>query len=224
MAIMGIIERKEKEKLIRKNDIICAAEKIFIEKGFESTTMDDIAKEAEFTKKTLYSYFKSKEELYYETMLKGFKIINSMWDEKLIKISKKTESEKIKAIGMIFIDFRYQHPGYFKAIMDYQNKEYDFDVDNKGTIIEQCYEEGQYSLEIIKKCVIKGIETGEFSSEIDPVITVFTLWSYIMGLIGLIDKKEKYINNYYNKTTSEIVEGSFEIIINSIKNHGHKKE
>jgi AcrR family transcriptional regulator len=215
--IMGIVERKEKEKLIRKNDIINAAEKVFFQKGFEYATMEDIAKEAEFTKKTLYSYFNSKEELYYEIMLKGFKVINSMCDDELNKISDETESEKIKSIGMIFIDFKYDYPGYFKAIMDYQNKQYDFDESSKATIIGQCYEEGQHSLDIIKECIIRGIEKGEFSNKLDPVITVFTLWASLMGLIGLIDKKEKYINNYYNKTISEIVEGSFQIIINSIK-------
>ena len=74
---MGIIERKEKERLIRKNDMINAAERVFFKKGFENSTMDDIAKEAEFTKKTIYSYFKSKEELYYEIMLLGFKALNA---------------------------------------------------------------------------------------------------------------------------------------------------
>lgn len=215
---MGITERKEKERLIRKNDIINAAEKIFFEKGFESATMDDIAKEAEFTKKTLYSYFSSKEELYFEIMVKGYKIINGTLDEKLNKISDEKESEKIKTVGIAFIDFKHQYPGFFKAIMDYQNKEYDFQEGNENSIIKQCYEAGQHSYEILKECVIKGIKTGEFSSKVDPETAVFTLWSYAIGLIGLIDKKEEYIKNYYSKTVTEVVEGSFEIIINSIKN------
>ena len=53
---MGTLERKEREKLARKIEIVNAAERVFFEKGFENSTMDDIAKEAEFTKKTLYSY------------------------------------------------------------------------------------------------------------------------------------------------------------------------
>lgn len=215
---MGMTERKEKEKLIRRNDIINAAEKVFFEKDFEHATMDDIAKEVEYTKKTLYSYFKSKEELYYEIMLRGYNTINAMCDEKLNEICSKPESEKIRAIGIVFINFRHQYPGYFKAIMDYENREDDFQKNNESAIIAQCYEEGQHSFNIIKECVIKGIENGEFSNKIDPVTTVFTLWSYLMGIVSLINKKERYINNYYNKTISEIVEGSFEIIINSIKN------
>lgn len=215
---MGITERKEKERLIRKNDIINAAEKVFFEKGFESATMDDIAKEAEFTKKTLYSYFKSKEELYFEIMLRGYKIINSVLDEKLKEAASEKESKKIKVVGIAFINFKHQYPGYFKAIMDYQNREYDFREGSDNSVIKRCYEAGQHSYKILKECVIRGIKTGEFSNKVDPEIVIFTLWSYVMGLIGLLDKKEEYIKNYYSKTITELTEGSFEIIINSIKN------
>lgn len=216
---MGILERKEKEKQIRKNDIINSAEKVFIDKGFENSTMDDIAKEAEFTKKTIYSYFKSKEELYYEIMLKGFRIANEMLKEKISEISNETESEKIKNIGMCFIEFKGKYPVYFKAIMDYQNKEEDFHGGNELTIVGECYAEGEVTIDILKECVTRGIKTGEFSNKIDPMVTVFTLWSHLMGVIWLIDKKEKYINNSYNKTISELIEISFGLVINSIRNN-----
>ena len=35
---MGVTERKEKEHLIRKNHMVNAAEKIFLQKGFERST------------------------------------------------------------------------------------------------------------------------------------------------------------------------------------------
>ena len=57
---MGIQERKEREKLQRREDIIDAAEKVFFKKDLDSATMDDVANEAELSKGTLYIYFKSK--------------------------------------------------------------------------------------------------------------------------------------------------------------------
>ncbi|MEO8168159.1 MAG: helix-turn-helix domain-containing protein, partial [bacterium] len=60
---MGIIERKEREKEHRREDIIAAAQKIFFEKGLPSATMDEIAEAAELSKGTLYLYYKSKEDL-----------------------------------------------------------------------------------------------------------------------------------------------------------------
>jgi len=61
---MGIQERKERERERRRQQIIVAAKRVFTEKGFNKTTMEDIAKEAELSPGTLYLYFKNKDELY----------------------------------------------------------------------------------------------------------------------------------------------------------------
>ncbi|MGF7118617.1 TetR/AcrR family transcriptional regulator [Methanobacterium oryzae] len=50
-------------KEIAKNRIIQAAIKIFSKKGFHKSTMDEIAGEVGVSKATLYTYFKSKEEI-----------------------------------------------------------------------------------------------------------------------------------------------------------------
>jgi len=53
---MGISERNEKGKQIRRNDIIDAAEKVFFSNGYDAATMGDVAKEAEFSKRTVYIF------------------------------------------------------------------------------------------------------------------------------------------------------------------------
>ena len=57
--------RKEKEKETREAEIINAAERLFYKHGFDDVSMDNIAKESEFTKRTLYQYFEHKEDLYF---------------------------------------------------------------------------------------------------------------------------------------------------------------
>lgn len=61
---MGIPERKEREKEARRRQIQQAANELFLHKGFNSTTMEDIANKAELSPGTIYQYFKNKEELY----------------------------------------------------------------------------------------------------------------------------------------------------------------
>jgi AcrR family transcriptional regulator len=51
-------------KEVARTRIIQAATKIFSEKGYQDTSMDDIAKEIGVTKATLYSYFDSKKDIY----------------------------------------------------------------------------------------------------------------------------------------------------------------
>ena len=194
-----------------------AAERVFFKKGFESATMDDIAKEAEFTKKTIYSYFRSKEELYFEIMLLGYKALNALYDETISENIELSEIEKIKKLGRTFVQFSKTYPGYFKAIVDYENKDFDFQTKDPDSVINKCYVAGEYFFKLLNDCIIKGMKKGEILNDIDSVTVCLMLWSTILGFIGLINKKEKYINAYYNKGIEELMEDGFEILFRSIK-------
>ncbi len=58
-------KRRQIDKFRRRCDIIEAAKRIFFSRGYTGATMDDIAEAAGLTKPTLYSYFKTKDDLYY---------------------------------------------------------------------------------------------------------------------------------------------------------------
>lgn len=60
------LQRKERERLAKRAEIISAARKVFATKGYEHATLDEIAELAEFAKGTLYNYFDSKETLFRE--------------------------------------------------------------------------------------------------------------------------------------------------------------
>lgn len=70
-STMETESRRDREKKVREGEIIQAAELIFRQKGYEETSMDDIAREAQFTKRTLYQYFESKENLLFAVLQKG---------------------------------------------------------------------------------------------------------------------------------------------------------
>lgn len=52
----------------RKQEMIDTAMKLFAQKGYEATTMTDIAKEMNVVSGLCYRYFKSKEALYHEAL------------------------------------------------------------------------------------------------------------------------------------------------------------
>ena len=66
---MATEDRQERERQQRRLGIMKAAEQVFLAKGFDSATMDEIAVAAEFTKRTVYSYFASKDDLQAAVML-----------------------------------------------------------------------------------------------------------------------------------------------------------
>jgi AcrR family transcriptional regulator len=60
---MGVSERREREKAKRRAAIVDAAEQVFIRDGYDASTMERVAAEAEISKGTVYLYFESKDDL-----------------------------------------------------------------------------------------------------------------------------------------------------------------
>jgi AcrR family transcriptional regulator len=64
--------RSERERAARRADIVSAADRVFREKGYHEASMDAIAEAAGFTKRTLYQYFDTKEDLYFAVLAEIF--------------------------------------------------------------------------------------------------------------------------------------------------------
>jgi AcrR family transcriptional regulator len=109
---MSIKELKEREKEQRREYIIDAAEKQFFSKGYDNVSMNDIAEAVEMNKATLYLYFKNKDALYFAIVLRGVRIMNEMFRQRIAK--EKTGIDRIKATGEAYLEFNRQYPDYNK--------------------------------------------------------------------------------------------------------------
>ncbi len=212
---MGSKERKEREKKIRQNDIVDAAERVFFAKGFEKATMDDVAGEAEFSKRTLYVYFTSKEQLYLTIMLRAFITLNNLIKKNMIEKTAQNGLDKLRIIMESWLELNQKFPDYFKAIHFYENREVDFQ--NPDEITRALYEEGEKSFQLTVKTIEEGKLDHSIREDIDVVSTVIILWEMIIGLNTIITKKEKYIRNYYKKTAPELVKETYQFIRRSLK-------
>jgi AcrR family transcriptional regulator len=62
----------------KKEEILEAASRVFAEKEFHEGLIDDVAALAGVGKGTVYRYFRTKEELYFETLLQAFDDLSAM--------------------------------------------------------------------------------------------------------------------------------------------------
>ena len=214
---MGINERKEKEKEIRRNDIIEAAERIFFTKGYDNATMDDVAKEAEFSKRTIYVYFNSKEQIYFEIMTKGYKLLISMLKDDSQKEKACNAIEELRQISLTLYKFSKEYPEYFKAIMEYENGELDFQKGIPDNSREKCYALGEEILGYLTRALQKGIEENLIRSDLDAVKTALVLWACMIGVFNTAKKKKNYIENYHSTTPEELISSAIQLIIRSIQ-------
>ena len=63
MLFLDLMSRRDAERETRRRFILDAARALFEEKGVENTRMDDIAVAADYTRRTLYAYFKSRDDI-----------------------------------------------------------------------------------------------------------------------------------------------------------------
>ena len=59
------LSRKEREAAWRKSEIVEAARRLFASKGFEATSLQEIAEASEFSVGALYNFFENKEDIYF---------------------------------------------------------------------------------------------------------------------------------------------------------------
>jgi AcrR family transcriptional regulator len=94
MATIQPIPRRERERLMRRKEIIDAAREVFARKGFNEATLDDVAERAEFGKGTLYNYFPNKEALFLSVIEDCFETMKGIAEEAFA--ADMTFSEKVE--------------------------------------------------------------------------------------------------------------------------------
>ncbi len=77
------LSRRAKERMKRREYILDVALALFSRKGFHNVSMHEIAKESEFAIGTLYTFFKSKEELYRSILLQKAQDFHCKVDQSL---------------------------------------------------------------------------------------------------------------------------------------------
>ena len=211
---MGVKDRSAKVRAFRREGIVDAAERTFFSKGFAATTMDDVAREAEYTKKTLYSYFAGKDELYDAIMLRGFETLNTLFDRVLLERREAKGFDQLDSLGRAYITFIEEHAEYFEAIALYESRREESGV--SSALAGAMAAEGNRSSELLIGCVRRGIEDGSISGELDPVRTAFALYAWMLGMGNLILRKRKYIEGSFNCKAEDIIGEMFRLIPHGI--------
>ncbi|TSA25658.1 MAG: TetR/AcrR family transcriptional regulator [Bacteroidetes bacterium] len=183
---MGIAERKEREKEQRRQAIIDAAEKVFFTKGYDSSTMDDIAEAAELSKGTLYLYFQSKDELHFEIMDRGNEILMGFMEKAIDP--EKSGRENLRFLGEAFVEFSNRYPEYFQAMMFFQSRDVVQQKLNEQKLKK--FIEGRSSISLLNAMVTKGIADGSVRNDLPVSHLTTLLWSQMMGILVMYSTKK----------------------------------
>lgn len=169
-----------------KEKILHNATEMFLNLGFKSVTMDDIAKNAGISKKTIYAHFSNKTDLVgavtdllFETVCVGIDLIHEQQQNPIIELF------EIKKFVLGHLKDEKSSPQY--QLQKYYPKIY-------TTLKQKQFEEMQ---ELIKENLDKGIHQGLYRNSVD---IDFIARIYFHGMIGIKDKDLFPLQNYSMNT------------------------
>ncbi|GAB6189284.1 hypothetical protein JCM30566_10230 [Marinitoga arctica] len=209
-------EEHNKEKVLKKKmKIKNVAKKIFFEKGYENTSMNEIAKKSKVAKGTLYLYFSSKKDLFFSLVLDGLNIL-----ENLIKANikySKTGLDKVLDMGRVYIKFYREYPEYYSFIIKYETEKADLDAE-EPTVINS-YEKSEKIFDILKLLILKGINDGSIRNDMDIDKMAMLLWLQTIGVVQQFELRKKLYENWDEDfPASEILDFYIEFMEKSLKN------
>ncbi|HPO49909.1 MAG TPA: TetR/AcrR family transcriptional regulator [Spirochaetota bacterium] len=208
-----ITERLQREKERKRQEIIDAAEKLFFKEGFKETSMDEIAKKAEFSKRTVYKYFDSKEELYSAIALRGVELFHKVIEESAA--GEKNGFGKLSSIANSLIKLKNDNLNYTKVIIYFLSQA----LYNNSNLenIQNCRDMVVNIKILVNKFIKQGIEDGSIKKDIDISRTVMSFQTILVGMYMINDN----IFNYFttdNITFNDIFEYNINLMLNIIKN------
>ncbi len=181
---MGTAERRQRERERKEREIIEAARELFFKKGYDSTSVDEVAERLELSKGTIYLYFANKEEIYYAVARDGLLIARDMFEKALSGPG--NGLERLTAIGQAYIEFWTTQPEYRRL---FHNSKLKTLPQLSGPRGEDFVRAGADINGLMLEAIRQGMEDGSIRQDVRPELLAFVGSSMVDGILDRLEKR-----------------------------------
>src|SRR5207248_1372887 len=172
---MGIRERQERAREAVRRAILDAARELFVSEGYTNVSIRKIAERIEYSPAAIYSYFPSKDDIFFELAEEGFRILSDPARAERADFAALAPLDRIRAMFWRLYEFSRDHPQYFALMF----------VDRDVPRITREYERFAFVRDMkarlaaqIQEC----IATNDIPATMNPAVAVRVL---TMGILGV---------------------------------------
>ena len=175
---MGTKERQERDRLRTRQSILDAARDLFVAEGYRNVSMRKIAERIEYSAAAIYSYFPSKDDIFFALAEEGFRMLADRASDAVQDIA--DPLDRLRAGLQAFYAFSKTSPEYFDLMF----------VDRSVPSLNQDFQRFEFFQQTTARAegdVRACIERGQFSRALDPAAALHVLWVATLGAatIGL---------------------------------------
>lgn len=206
--------RMERKRDERKDAIAAAAEGLFLSKGYLNTSMNDIAEAADLTKKTLYAYFSSKEDIYYAIVARWYG--NLLEDVVRVSGSGGTAYERVLAGCDAYARLYRKNPVLFALMNDLEKVRR---TANEGSLVQK------KRLAAVKKELFarmsalfdEGKRDGSIRGDLPTQTLVASFIFDLTGFFYILSSNGMGFTRYFKINMNDFVATSVGLIAESLK-------
>lgn len=169
---MGIKERQDRERQAVRRAILNAARELFVTEGYRNVSIRKVAEKIEYSPAALYSYFASKDEIFFALAEEGFLLM-----ARALRDCCEPGDEPIEAVRKLlwrYYTFSRTYPEYYDLMfVDRSVPTITRDWDRFAFVNELMLE----LVDSIRRCV----EAGQLDARLDPAAALHILWASVHG-------------------------------------------
>jgi AcrR family transcriptional regulator len=170
---MGVKERQERDKEHLRARILDAARDLFVAEGYRNVSIRKIAEKVEYSPAALYSYFPSKDDLFFALAEEGFRKLFEFTNDPAVVAA----ADPLTAIRQGFLryyQFSRAHPEYFDLMfVDRSVPKISHEWERFG-FVDQMIDE-------VRALIRRAVDAGLFPADTNPDVAFHILWAAIHG-------------------------------------------
>jgi len=178
---MGTKERVGREKEAVRTAILQAARELFVTEGYRNVSMRKLAERIEYSPAAIYSYFPSKDDIFFALAEEGFRLLGATGDR--IMRDHADPLDTVRQLFWAYYQFSREQPEFYELMF----------LDRSVPQISREWERFSFVFDmthgmaaVIQRC----IDTGVFAPETNPDAAFHVLWAATHGpaAIALCDR------------------------------------
>lgn len=196
--------------IARKKRLLNAARDLFFTRGYEKTTMLDVAKHAGFSKRTVYLDFESKDDLFGAICEEGLQILFDSF--KRVMSMNCSAEEKLAFFANAYHAFFVEHNRYFHALFVLATDEILQNMSTAQFGRIQTLEKNCIGL--ISESIAFGKTQGIIAEHQDPNALAVIVWGALNGVLTLslnghrIEMADTDVNDMYWRAFQLVLRGA----------------
>jgi AcrR family transcriptional regulator len=168
-------ERQQHARASTRRAILDAALSLFVSNGYAQVSIRNIAAKVEYSPGAIYSYFESKDEIFFALAEEGFRLLGAA---QLPHAPSDDPLDDIRTAARRLYDFSKAQPQYFALVF----------LDRRVPRIGREYERFAFMSDLksrLRAQMQRCIDQGIFPGSVDADVGLRLLWAPILGIAAL---------------------------------------